>query len=449
MGHRAIRTIGAVALLTIAGAASGEPERRAVPDYDGRPPGPPSFAEIASWPPRIVLFPAYLVSEYAVRRPLGALVTKAEKDNWPAFFIDLFTFDEERKVGLVPTVLVDFGFRTSAGVYFFWDDFLTRGNDLRAHAATGGASWYLARVADRMHFDRWRLELRGGVLTRPDYLFEGVGSAADDEARTRYGSDRVDAEIACEAPIAHAGRAEIYTGYRLARFFGVGPGGDPSLDAAVREGRVSAPAGFREGYQIQRVGGRIALDTREPWPLPGTGLRLDLELERGFDLEGSPVPGFFRYGGVAGGFLDLAGTNRIVSLSIGAEMIDPTGAGEIPFTELSTLTSLPGIDRVARMPGFLPGALIGRSTISLALEYRWPVWALADGSIHAAVGNAFDAHLRDFEPQRLRLSFGIGVTTLGTRDAGFVLLVAAGTERFEDGLEVDSIRLEIGTRRGF
>ena len=60
------------------------PRKRAVPNYDGRGGAPEPRARKALWVPRVLLYPAYVVSEYLVRRPLAAAITSAEQRGWPA-----------------------------------------------------------------------------------------------------------------------------------------------------------------------------------------------------------------------------------------------------------------------------------------------------------------------------------------------------------------------------
>ena len=71
----------------------------------------------------MVLSPLYLVSEFVIRRPVGGLISFAERSQVPEALYNFFTFTPDHKVGIVPTFFVDFGFKPSAGLYFFWDDF--------------------------------------------------------------------------------------------------------------------------------------------------------------------------------------------------------------------------------------------------------------------------------------------------------------------------------------
>src|SRR5207244_1693563 len=71
--------------LTLVGsgtALAAEP-KRPLPDYDGRGGTPQTPAQKALWLPRILLSPAYFVSEFLLRRPLGVAVTAAERAKVP------------------------------------------------------------------------------------------------------------------------------------------------------------------------------------------------------------------------------------------------------------------------------------------------------------------------------------------------------------------------------
>ena len=53
------------------------------------------------WVPRVILFPGYLVTEYVVRRPLGAFVTFLEREAVVQQAYGLFTFGTGGRFGAV------------------------------------------------------------------------------------------------------------------------------------------------------------------------------------------------------------------------------------------------------------------------------------------------------------------------------------------------------------
>src|SRR5262249_12290547 len=127
-------------LVSLAGAArAGGPEKRELPDYDGRGGEPKDAGDTAVVALRVVLSPLYLVSEYLIRRPIGALITAAELSGVPGFLYDFFTFGPDHKAGIVPIAYVDLGFRPNFGVYSFWNDAFVRGHDLRLRGTISGS----------------------------------------------------------------------------------------------------------------------------------------------------------------------------------------------------------------------------------------------------------------------------------------------------------------------
>jgi hypothetical protein len=92
--------------------------------------------------------------------------------------------------------------------------------------------------------------------------------------------------------------------------------------------------------------------------------------------------------------------------------------------------------------------LLDRSAAVGTLRYRWPIAPFVDGSLQAAVGNVFGAHLEGFDTRLLRFSGAIGIEADSSPDSNFQLLVGFGTETFEHGGQVDSARLLVGVSRG-
>ena len=84
--------------------------KRALPDYDGRGAPPTTAGEVALWIPRILLSPVYFVTEWLIRRPLGAAESAAERAGVPETLYDFFAFGPDHKSGVVPIAFFDFGF---------------------------------------------------------------------------------------------------------------------------------------------------------------------------------------------------------------------------------------------------------------------------------------------------------------------------------------------------
>src|SRR4051794_36028649 len=95
-------------------SAQAAPDKRDEQDYHG-PERATTPGQVALWVPRIALFPVYLVSEYVIRQPVGALVRVAEKQNWAGEIMDFFTFGDRDQVTVYPSALFDFGLKPSVG----------------------------------------------------------------------------------------------------------------------------------------------------------------------------------------------------------------------------------------------------------------------------------------------------------------------------------------------
>jgi len=150
---------------------------RATPDYRGQKPPPTTTGDVLIWGPRVILFPAFLVTEYVVRAPVGGLATVAEKDNWGPSLFNFFAFGPDHKLGIFPVFLINFGFRPSVGAHFFWDDALAAGNNFTTDVGYGGSNWITVGLGDRYHFSKdSSLAVEARWDRRPDNLFYGIGS---------------------------------------------------------------------------------------------------------------------------------------------------------------------------------------------------------------------------------------------------------------------------------
>jgi hypothetical protein len=417
---------------------------RELPEYDGRPPPGTTAGEAFLWVPRVVLFPVHVVTEYVLRRPLGAITVAAEKGKWIEVLTDAFTFGPTNNIGIVPTALLDFGFRTSVGVYSWYDDFLFKDNALRVHAAFGGTDWLRLTIADRISLGKDAyLKIRGEASHRPDFFFYGVGPTSRLVDRARYGADWVDGSATFHASVAKTVTLDSYVGVKTASFH------DEFCcrDLTVRERAASPsypiPTAYDTGYTGFRAGGKLAFDTRSPRPAPGSGVRVEASGSYGADLRAPHATGWVKYGGAVGGFVDLTGHNHVLSLTATALFVDPLRGQPIPFVEL---VSLGGNNP---MSGFREGRLLGRSAAAATLEYRYPIWAFLDGAAQAALGNVFNEHLDGLEPRNLRFSFDFGIRAVGERDNSFSVLVGAGTETFGQGARLNEARILIGATSGF
>jgi hypothetical protein len=434
----------AVAVALAAGGASADEPKRALPDYDGRGGEPTTPGDVALWIPRVLVSPIYFVTEYLLRRPIGALIAGAERANVPEYLYDLFFFGPEHKVGVIPTAFIDFGFNPSVGLYAFWDDALVKGHDLRLTASIWTSDWVAGSLTERLPIHgKESLTLRLSGVRRPDYTFFGLGPNSLQGNIARYGQDRLEASALFDFPLWRASRVSAGMGVRSVNIYHGHFGGDASVENQAAAGVYPLPYGFGRGYTEEYNHLLLAFDTRQPRPATSSGVRVEVETEQGSDVRRTPDGGWVRWGGTAGGFWDIGGHNRVVSLSATARFADPLGNSPIPFPELVNLGGS------GPMRGFFPGRLVDRSAAVATLHYRWPIWAWLDGSLQGAVGNVFGEHLQDFTPGLLRFSGALGFESVGSPDSSFEFLVGLGSETFDHGGQLDSVRIVFGTNRGF
>lgn len=426
-------------------ARAAEPEKRELPDYDGRGGAPESPGRKALWVPRILLSPLYFVSEFVIRRPLGAAITAAEKAELPSALYDFFAFGPDHKAGVVPFAFIDFGFLPSVGLYGFWDDAGFKGHDLRLRGSTWGPKWLSGTATERFHVDeRFDVTLTATATRRPDYAFYGIGPDTRESALMRYTGKQFDAHAETRLFFHSSSWLEAAAGYRGASFGDTEFHGDrePSVDDEIGAGRVAPPPGFRDGYRAPYARARLVLDSRGK-SKSATGGRLEAFGEEAADLANRPTSGWVRYGGTLGGFVDLLESGRVLSLSVSAFLADPLGDRAVPFNELITLGG------PALMPGFRAGRLYDRSALVATLRYSWPIWVWLNGSLQVANGNVFGERFEGFRMERTRLSTAIGIESTGSRDSVFQALVGFGSETFESGAQLDSLRVVVGARSGF
>lgn len=439
-----LAALGALLLEVLPCRARADVPKRAVPDYDGRPPKPTTFGDVALWVPRILLSPLYFTSEYLIRRPLGAAVTAAERAHLPTALYDLLTFGPDHKAGFAPIAFVDFGFQPDVGLYAFWDDAFFAGHDLRIHAAAWSSHWLAGSLTEHVRLRRDDLfTFKVAASRRPDLTFYGLGPNTLDGYQSRYSRDLIDGRALIDLALAGSNRLLAGVGMRSVALYHGFYGSDPSVEQSAAAGFFALPDGFGHGYTAEYNRLRLTLDSRPKDRAAGTGVRLELEAEQGTGVSAIGGPSWIRYSGTLGGFCDLNESGRVVSLAIATFFADPLGSQRIPFTELVSL----GGDQPMR--GVYPGRLVDRSAAVASARYRWPIAPWLVGTIRAEVGNVFGVHLAQWAPGLMRFSGSIGLGTAGSTDGSIEALVGFGTETFDHGAQIDSIRVLLGTNRGF
>jgi hypothetical protein len=423
--------------------STADPPKRPVPDYDGRGPAPMTLGDALIWVPRTLLLPAYLVTEYAIRAPLGAADTYVEQNHWPTWLYDFFAFGPDHQFGIFPTFLIDFNLRPSFGLHFFWNRAFTQGNQLTADLAYGGTNWIKVAVGDRYRFSPAEsLLVEASWNRRPDSLYYGIGSQVTNNYISRVGSDVIIGKVTYDKVVDKFVNLETTALIKRTVFRDYSCCGDPSLQQRVEAGQLLPPPGYQVNTTALELGFKAVVDTRLSHPESHSGLRAAL----GLGLAGDVVPGFdtswVRYGASVEGNFDVTGKSRVLSIGVSALFVDPLGSQPVAFTELVTLGGN------APFAGFYPGFLRDRSAVAASVGWHWPVFAFIDGVAAVSFGNVFDAHLDNFRFDLLRMSAELGIRTAGILPGTFEFVIGLGTNTFRDGFGVSSFRLAFGVVYG-
>jgi hypothetical protein len=389
------------------------------------------------------LFPLHLVSEYGLRRPLGFVVTAAERADLPARLYRFFTFGPEHNGGVLPVGFVEFGFNPSFGAYLFWDDaFFVKANHLRIHFEIWPPDWVSGSVSDQLRLSRRSaLELRFTGLDRPDAVFYGIGPSSLLVDQSRYTLELFHVHAAVDARLWRSSRLQLTLGVER---IGTGAGHfatDPSVNQVAARGGFPLPFGF--GLRTVAPFGRLyaSLDTRPLGHPTASGVLVEAQAEQGVDVAHSPISGWLRWGGDITGMVDVNGYGRILSLSAATQFVEQVGSLPIPFSELVSL----GGNRW--LHGLSGGRLLDRSAAAVELAYRWPISAWLSSTLQVAVGNVFPEHLAQFRPGLLRFSAAVGLRT--GKDPPFEMLIGVGTDTFERGGRLEGVRILVGVPHSF
>ena len=433
-------------------------ERGELPDYDGRGRDPVTAGEVVAWVPRVVFAPVYLVERYVVYEPVRAAAIWTEKNNVPIKVMNALSFGDEYRFTVMPSALIDFGFRPSVGIGLSGKELTRAEHRMQLKAAWGGNGWYLFRGGYQVPLtDAARQSthpLAGTLFTadawiqhRPDYIFHGVGNETTSE-RTRFGQlhggGRVGMDLVFGEMDAIRARASATT-HRFDE-------GRSYFDDPLITDRFDTDLipGF-DGYLLLSSGADLILDSghgppgaNNGVPAPGTAVRLEVGADYGAHLhEGGQGGQYVRWTAEGGAFLDLNGRNRTLAFRQQFAAVEQLGGMPTPFAELVTL----GGNETMR--GHLNGRFRGDSAVVTGVQYTWPIWVVINGSIEAELGGVFGPDFEGSSVDQMAASFAYGIRTPRNHGGNTQLMFGLGTTPLGEGAEIDTLRLVIGTTEGF
>ena len=424
-------------------ATAEVPPRREVPNYRQLDAEPTTAGDVFIWVPRVVLLPAFLVTEYALRAPVGGLSTVAEKNNWAGSLYDFFAFGPNHHGGILPTFSFNTGFRPTVGAHFFWDDTFVARNTFTSDVAWGGSDWIRVALGDRYTFSGgdW-IALQASWQRRPDYVYFGIGPDVTDDFRSRYGTDEVEGRLTYThnwGPLRMESHGRIYrTVFRDYQCCN-----DPTVAERVERGELAAPPGFGQNTTAAEIGIRAVLDTRSAGRTNRSGVRVGVDVAPAVDVTQGFDRSWIHYGAHVEGSWDVTGRGRVLSLGVFTAFSDPLGNQAVPFNELVVVG---GTEPFA---GFMAGRLRDRSATAAQLSWRWPVFDYLDGVVAVGFGNVFDKHLQNFRWDSLRGSFEVGIRTQPAFGrSSFQMVFGMGSEPFSRGFSINSFRFALGVTYG-
>jgi len=403
--------IGAALLALVVAAPARAQERERITSreaYDHRAPEDDSADEAARWVPRVLLAPLWLLASGT--REITRLML--EPIGPPPSSPD--ALEPPRPVEVLPVVRLETDRSPALGVQVV----LRAGEELAVTLAT-------------QHFDdrrfeafselRWRpareltIGLEGDGGTRADLQLHGLGWASGDDQRTDYRHVRGGGRLWVEHRAFEASRLSLsmrLTHHRFSR--------------REDDARPLPPApGFERGATVAAPRLAWRVDQRDADRAGHGGVAFEVTVGFGADVEGEA-----RWLGLrarAAATVALS-SHHDVTLAAYAALTEALTDAPPPFVELPTLGGDPG-----RLAGIVRGRLMGYSATVASLRYRWGIATSLDASLFVEAGNVFGAGFDDLTLERVRLSFGVGLDSLGSDDHRLGVVAALATDPLVDG----------------
>lgn len=408
---RAVIVAALVATLAVTAPARAQERERITSReaYDHRPPPDDSTAEAARWVPRVLLAPLWLLA--SAGRELTRLFL--EPIGPPPSSPDAAE-PTPRPIEVLPVVRLESDRSPAVGVHVA----LRAGDVFTVRFAT--QHWDDRRLETWSRL-RWRpvrgltLGLEGEAGTRSDLQLHGLGWSSAPGQRTDYRHVRGGGRLW----IAH----RAFAASRLALSMRV------THHRFSREGdnlRPRPPApGFDRGATVAAPRLAWQIDQRDADRAGHGGVAFEVAVDFGADVEGDA-----RWLGLRA---EAAATvafssHHDVTLAAYAALTEPLTDAPPVFAELPTLGGDPG-----RLAGLVRGRLYGYSATVASLRYRWGIATSLDASLFVEAGNVFGAGFDDLTLERARLSFGVGLDSLGDDVHRFGVIAALATDPLVDG----------------
>ena len=418
-------------------------EKRPLPNINPGKKESLSLKDLSLAPLRAIFYPLYLITDYGIRKPIGSLATIAEKDKWYNHYVDFFSFGpHENEIGIFPNFSFESGFRPSFGLHAYWRNFPKKRNLPQLWVNWGGDDYTAFRFQNTYQLDqnKEKIIFNASKIDRPDFIFFGTGPDTLEEAESRYSLDDTEISFSYQNNFLDESKIKLDLTYFNRKVTDGDCCSDLTLTEAVDQGFFPTPSGFNSRYEVVAPQMKVGLGQRLTRPDEWYGGRITTFAQYNKRIDKSDAS-WTHYGGRLEGFRRIDNRHRLLTFGLNAAFVDKQGSIAVPFHEL------PGSTGKGELLGFKERRVVGKSLISS--EYKWPIWAYADGVLHYSVGNSFGQTLEGFDFGRLKQSIGFGIRQTASFGPHFNFLVGLGSNTFDQGGDFNEQRLVIGGGSGF
>lgn len=384
-----------------------------------------------AWIPRVAFFPIYAVAEYGVRYPLYKGIEWIDRNHVVPYVAK--ALHPVSGFYWSPTLSLDLGAITFAGVQARWEDVGVPGHQIKASLAFGGFEAWRAKLQDRWQLgDNGYLGLRGAFETRWDRPFYGLGPYSND-FRTNFTLTRGDGFFFGAVEAGNHFRLQLSAGYRGEK---TSSGGVTSVETVFITKDIPA---FGEELNLGLTMLDLKLDSRhEVEDNGGVRLLANATYARDFRV-------FERSFVTAEADLEVAGEvsypDRVLAARVYAKDTIPIGDMPVPFTHQAILGG-------ENHHGFVWARFRDESAVMAEVRYRYPIAFYVDAQWTASAGNVFSQHFENFDLGALTGSLGAGLRTRRTGMPPIELTFAVGTSRFDERFGLENFRVYLNTTEG-
>lgn len=337
------------------------------------------------------------IATAAVLWPLSEAIWLLEKNEVPAFLIDLF-YNDSRTFGVYPVAFVETGFGLNVGAHAELRNVFDRGSRLGARVGYGGRFRQLYQAdftTGALMSEHFSI---GGVVTfedLPNERFYGVGPTPGDDL-LRIQRRRTDARLGLTVrPVD-----------RFA-FTASGLYSRSDVRNSEEDPAVSLEA-FRPSLDLFYEELRFTYDSRRPGELvspanPSEGVYLSGTLGA-TQVRSDPTTRYFRYSADAQYLIDVAYGTRVLVLRVYGEGV--FGGEDVPTVEL------PRLGGPELLRGYQRDRFRDRNIVLGSVEYRYPLSGHLDAFLFVDGGRVFP-RWSELDLRFWGLGFGGGVQIHG------------------------------------